>query len=259
MSQNAVGGRVWPASGDWSGWADLWEGRMQAFFPRRQQSIAAVGDILTELLPAGPWRLLDLGAGTGSLARVLLQRFPEATVAAVDLDPVLLAIGRGALGDGGGRLSWRQLDLRAPGWAAALADDDARPFDAVVSLATLHHFASGEVAAIYRDLAGLIRPDGLVLNADGLADGSPHAPLARHFRDVRRSSAPPQDFWWEAIRADPAFAGAVAERDALRERMRGASRKLSAQAHARMLKQAGFADALVAWRVFDETVVVARR
>ena len=251
--------RVWPKSGDWTGWAATWDARMQAFFPRRQECIAAMLEVLVELLPAGPWRLLDLGAGTGSLTRALLDRFPEATIVALDLDPVLMAIGRGTLGDGGGRVTWSQTDLRAPDWTEQVSTGPDLAFDAVVSLATLHHFRARERASIYGDLAKITRPGGLVLNAEGLAAGSPGSRLARQFDEARRRGSPPADGWWEAIGADPAFATAVAERERLRDRMRGAGQHSSAEAHCRALRRAGFAEATVAWRYLDEALVVGLR
>jgi SAM-dependent methyltransferase len=252
-----AGALAWPASTDWPGWAGRWEDRMQAFFARRQECIAAILALLAELLPAGPARILDLGAGTGSLSAPILARFTESRVVALDLDPVLLTIGRGALGNRGGRLTWRQLDLRAESWPDALAAD--APFDAVVSLATLHHFNSRDLQAIYRQLAGLLRPDGVLINAEGLAAGRPAAPLAKRFDEIRRRGAPPADGWWEAVEANPALAEAVAERATLRERMRGAAPKLSAEAHLRALRRAGFQDAALGWRAFDEAAVVGLR
>lgn len=267
----------WPASGDWAGWAATWEARMRAFYPRRADGLAVILDLLPELLPPGPWRLLDLGAGTGTLSRALLDRYPDARVTALDLDPVLLAIGRGALGDGGGRLRWVQADLRDPAWIHRLAGHAAPPeqpskvaagqanaapeppFDAALTLATLHHFASREIATIYAQLAGLIRPSGLLVNAEDLADGRPGTRLMRCFEELRRRDTPPADGWWEAVQADPALAQAVAERERLRVRLRGAARRLSAAAHRRALRRAGFAEAAVAWRHLDEAVLIALR
>ena len=251
--------KAWPASGDWSGWAAAWEARMRAFFPKRQESIAAMLEVMAELLPDGPRRLLDLGAGTGSLTRVLLDRFPEATVVALDLDPVLMTIGRKTLGDGGGRLTWSQADLREPDWAEQLERGAGSSFDAVATLATLHHFNARELASIYRGLARLVRPGGLVLNAEGLAAGSPRSRLAQTFDEARRRGSPPPDGWWEAIGADPAFSSAVEERERLRDRMRGTPRHSSAEAHRRALRRAGFAEAAVAWRHLDEALVVGLR
>jgi SAM-dependent methyltransferase len=230
---------------------------MQAFFARRQECIQAMLELLAELLPPGPARILDLGAGTGSLAGPMLARFPQASVVALDLDPVLMAIGRGALGDAGERLAWRQVDLRAEGWPSELAAD--QPFDAVVSIATLHHFSSRELGGIYRALAEIIRPGGIVINAEGLATGRADSPLAQRFHEVRRRGMVPADGWWEAISENPALAEAVAERETLRGRMHGAGPRLSAEAHLRALRRAGFQDAALGWRSFDEAAVVGLR
>jgi predicted RNA methylase len=59
-------------------------------------------------------RVLDLGAGTGSLAAVVLDRLPEARCVAVELDPVMSEIGRRTIGDAGGRLRWIDADLATP-------------------------------------------------------------------------------------------------------------------------------------------------
>ena len=248
---------IWPASEDWAGWADTWEARMQAFFARRQECIQAILELLAELLPDGPARILDLGAGTGSLAGPMLAQFPRANVVALDLDPVLMAIGRGALGDAGGRLAWRQVDLRAEGWPGKLAAD--QPFDAVVSIATLHHFSSRELGGIYGALAAMIRPGGILINAEGLAAGRADSPLVQRFHEVRRRGMVPADGWWEAIAANPALAEAVAERETLRGQMHGAGPRLSAEAHLRALRRAGFQDAALGWRSFDEAAVVGLR
>ena len=77
MTASPAAARAWPASGDWAGWAAAWEARMQAFFPKRQECIAAMFEVMAELLPAGPWRLLDLGAGTGSLSRACSNGSPR--------------------------------------------------------------------------------------------------------------------------------------------------------------------------------------
>jgi SAM-dependent methyltransferase len=274
----------WPTSGDWAAWAATWEARMQAFFPHRQECIQAILTVLAELLPPGRWFLLDLGTGTGTLSKALLDRFPTSRVTALDLDPVLMTIGRGALGDEAGvrvshdadhphppqtdsadgaacithrHLTWVQADLRSPDWVTRLGASPS--FDAVVSLATLHHFSPREVGAIYQQLAQVIRPGGLLLNAEGLAAGPPSSQLARRFDEARRRSSPPADGWWEAVAADPAFTEAVAERETLRDRMRGAGRNSSAEAHCRALRRAGFAEAAVAWRYLDEALVVGLR
>ncbi len=241
---------------DWASWAEGWETRMAAHFPRRRE-LLEVSLNLVALLAPEPARVLDLGSGPGSLARLALGRFPAARVMALDFDPVALAIGQGALGDGDGRLRWVRANLATDGWEAALAHDG--PFDAVVSVAALHHFPAARVRAIYRALAELIRPGGLFLNAEAMAVGRSGAQLTRALREARTRHAAAPESWEPAVAEDAVLGPLYLERKALLERFPARIRYVSAEAHTRALRGAGFAEAGVAWRHFDETIVAALR
>jgi hypothetical protein len=54
---------------------------------------------------------------------------------AVDIDPVMLAIGRGALGTVAGRLRWIEADLASPDWVDGLGETE---LDAVLTTMALH-------------------------------------------------------------------------------------------------------------------------
>src|SRR5262249_37083371 len=124
-------------------------------------------DVLAELLPES-FVALDLGCGPGSMSQRLLARFPNAQAIAVDLDPVLLAVGRGALGSVDGRLRWVAADLTSPDWLDALG---TAHLDTVVSSTALHWIEPGPLVRLYGDLASLLEPGGLFLNGDHLAFG----------------------------------------------------------------------------------------
>jgi release factor glutamine methyltransferase len=78
-----------------------------------------------------PWRLLDLGVGSGCLLLTLLREYPDATGVGLDLSEAALGIARGnaqALGVAE-RVRLVRGDWRSPGWEGELAG----PFDLVVS------------------------------------------------------------------------------------------------------------------------------
>jgi hypothetical protein len=73
-------------------------------------------EALAVLLPAS-FVALDPTCGPGSISQWLLTCFPGARAIAVDIDPVILAVGQGAIGTIDGRLRWIQADLASPaGW-----------------------------------------------------------------------------------------------------------------------------------------------
>ena len=100
-------------------------------------------------------RLLDLGAGTGTGAIGLAQRFGDAEVIALDVSPVSVAkIGAKADAAGlGARVRPVEADLDA-GWP------DLGTLDLTWASASLHHMA--DPARVLRDALAATRPGGLI-------------------------------------------------------------------------------------------------
>ena len=114
---------------DWGSWLARWDAQQTGYLPDREDRFAAMATVLKQLLPPD-FVVLDLCCGPGSLSQRLLAHFPQARAVAVDLDPVLLALGAGALGTLDGRLRWVDADLCDPTWVAQVGEQQ---FDAVVS------------------------------------------------------------------------------------------------------------------------------
>jgi trans-aconitate methyltransferase len=139
---------------DWAGWLQRWDEQQEGYVPEREARFTAMFDALAELLPAS-FVAVDLGCGPVPLSQRLLARFPGAQAMAVDLDPVLLAIGRGALGTADGRLRWVAADLASPDWLAELG---TRQVDAVLSTTALHWIEPEPLLRLYADLASCSGP-----------------------------------------------------------------------------------------------------
>lgn len=156
-----------------SDWLDSWDRQQEGYVPARDDRAAMMFEVIERLRGRTP-RVLDLACGPGSLTRMLLARMPEADVVAVDLDPVLLALGQWALGDGDGHITWVDADLRQPGWARHLSG----PFDAVMSTTALHWLAPGQLTEVFRSAFELLVPGGAFVNGDHI-DYPHHEPTFR--------------------------------------------------------------------------------
>ncbi|MDX6340526.1 MAG: hypothetical protein QOH87_664 [Trebonia sp.] len=108
---------------------------------------------------SGWGRLLDLGAGTGTGALGLAERFPQAEVIAVDVEPGSLARLRDkALGLGlAGRVRALETDLDA-GWP------DLGPLDLTWASMSLHHLA--DPGRVLGDVLAATRQGGLIAVAE---------------------------------------------------------------------------------------------
>jgi SAM-dependent methyltransferase len=268
---NAGGGLTRAAA---TAWIDRWDAQQQDYVPDREERFTALIDAVQESAGRPDPLVLDLGCGPGSLAVRLLRQIPAATVVAIDADPLLLALGRAAWAGGwpvagtdgraAGSLRFADQDLRVPGWSGALGLD--RPADAAVSTTALHWLPPDALAAMYAEVATVLRAGGLLLNGDHLAEDEVAAPTlvrlgrALNEREERRRAphgrAETWAGWWDAVHADPALADLVAERRrrTLDSEHHGSpSGRLSM--HVEALRAAGFAEVGTIWQRGDNRLL----
>lgn len=154
-------------------WIERWDAQQEVYMPDREDRFTVLIDAVEEGAGRPDPLVIDLGCGPGSLSVRLLRRLPEAKVVAVDADPLLLGLGRAGAGESAPRFV--EADLGQPGWSEALGLD--RQVDAAVSTTALHWLAPERLAAMYAELATIIRPGGLLLNGDHLAEDEETAPV----------------------------------------------------------------------------------
>lgn len=251
------------AAVDWAGWLARWDAQQTSYAPRREERFDVMIDLVAQVRGAAPV-VLDLACGPGSIAQRVLARLPAARVVAVDVDPVLLALGRGALGDLGGRLTWVEADLRDPGWARALPE---QRYDAVLTTTALHWLPPADLMRVYADVAGLLPPGGLLLNGDHL--GFPPSQPAirasvRALKQARLERAPAsgaEDWaaWWAALAREPGLAGEFARRARLDHEASHGPHAPLAVLHEAALVSAGFVEVAVVWSDLDDRVLFAVR
>jgi trans-aconitate methyltransferase len=246
-------------------WIERWDTQQTGYVPHREERFTALIDAVAAAAGRDDPLVLDLGCGPGSLAVRLLDRLPDATVVGVDADPVLLALGRAATGGRPG-LRFADLDLREPGWTAAL--DLGRPADAAVSTTALHWLGEDELAALYAELATVLRPGGVLVNGDHLADDAPtlarlgdalldaerqrqYPGRAKDAKDAKDASEQPENWtdWWSAVLADPNLAGPVAQRaDRQRLPAHHTAESEVLRMHVAGLQAAGFSEIGTIWQ-----------
>lgn len=248
----------------WGKWLQRWDAQQEVYIEHREHRFEVMISFLEALLPPD-LVALDLAAGPGSASTRLLRRLPGARSVAVDADPVLLRLGEGAQGDHGGRLRWARADLRDPGWVDAVGPE---AFDAVISTTALHWLNPPDLARLYRQLAAMLRPGGVLLNGDllPLPGHLPRIQAALETVDEQRQTAAlargsdAWQQWWDTLRDEPALCEAFAERDRLWATGTGTGQLAAGLAfHEAALLEAGFAEVGVVWQDLGERVLMALR
>ena len=251
-------------------WIARWDRQQEVYLSDREERFTA----LIDAVEAGTGRpdplVLDLGCGPGSLSARLLARVPAANVIAVDADPVTLSLGRAAYGDVPG-LRFLEIDLRSSGWETELGLEPGRQVDAVVSTTALHWLSAAELRGLYQVLAGLLRPGGLFLDGDHLRLDETQNPLLarldraieeaedrRRFPDGHAGRAEDWRQWWQAVAAEPALAGAAAEREQGTVHHHGPEGTQFAL-HTAALRAAGFAEVGTLWQRGSNRLLAAIR
>jgi SAM-dependent methyltransferase len=244
---------------DWAGWVERWDRQQAGYLPDREEQFGLMFDIV-ERVAGKPRRLLDLACGPGSIARRAAARFDGAEVLAVDVDPFLLEIGRRTVD----RVTFLEGDLRRPGWDDVLGDE---PLDAVCSATAVHYLDTAAIEALATTLAARLRPGGVFVNVDTLRLGPDDVPrldelavsLRQHIWDGSHAAGVESwQAWWDSARAEPAFAGLLAERD--RRQVGGnPGPAITLPGMVAALRAAGFAEVGVLAQTADKHTLAAIR
>ena len=244
-------------------WMQRWDRQQEGYVAAREARFAVMVDLVREVTGERPL-IVDLACGPGSLKDRMLMGIPGATVIAIDLDPLLLEVGKAALGDGNGRITWVDADLSDPRWRETLG---GRRADAAVSTTALHWLEPDALLVLYRGLAEVIREGGVFLNGDQME----HPPTERRIGDAvraireRRTEAafarPGMDDYWrqyDELRALPALRALADERDRRFTAPRPAWRA-GYELHRAGLLNAGFSEVGTARQDLDSRVLMAVR
>jgi SAM-dependent methyltransferase len=254
-------------------WFERWEAQQDGIIGVREERFRVMLDVLGATFDADEaFTMVDLASGPAGISVRVLGQFPKARSVAVELDPVLLAIGRAAHGDHDGRLAWVEHDLRDPAWAdEVVAAAGQSSVDVVLTATALHWIPTGALADVYRACSAMLRTGGLLVNCDNM-DYLSEATVVRRVADrvraaerdavsARSAAGAFEDWeqWWDAVAASPSLAEQNRERG---ERFAWRDRdeyRPGFAVHTALLREAGFDEVETVWQQFQNRVVVAVR
>ncbi len=189
----------------------------------RELAVAMVG------LDTRPVAVVELAAGAGTFLAEFLDAFPDARGQWSDSSGEMERHARATLSRFGGRVAFRLADMREPGVGRESAD-------VVVCARATHGLGAEELGPFYREVAGILRPGGWLVNLDHMAVSEPwgarYDQVTPRFYDSSESSAP------------------------ARAKNRGSH---TVEAHLDALAAAGLTEADTPWRLLATVLLLARR
>lgn len=172
-------------------------------------------------------RVLDLGAGTGRLTRLVLDRYPSCSVVAADYSQAMRSVASEALEQYGDRVELFDLDMFSSSWPSDFVN-----FDVVVSGFAIHHGRNtDDYRALYARISDALRSGGLFINLDHV-DGEDRTQTitnAGRWRDFLDESG--------VFESDKFILGSYAE-----------DTPIAMSEHIRLLEELGFGEVENLWR-----------
>jgi len=165
--------------------------------PQRRWLIPGFRDFYSAALSAADWpgtepAILDIGAGTGLLSALLLQKFPQATLTLVDISEKMLDVARERFA-GRGAVVFRAGDYSR--------EELGGPYDLVCSALSIHHLGTPEKQDLYRRIFSVLNTGGLFVNAEQVEGETPdqHRRSMAYWDDFVRSGPLPEEAWKDAV------------------------------------------------------------
>jgi tRNA (cmo5U34)-methyltransferase len=128
-----------------------YDARIRTFIPHYEEML----DVAAATIPAHTRTIVDLGIGTGALARRCSTKAPRAKIVGIDTDSEIL------------KMAQRRLGSRAEFLCGSFMRAALPRCDAVVASLALHHVSSmAAKARLYTRIHAALRPRGLFITVD---------------------------------------------------------------------------------------------
>jgi tRNA (cmo5U34)-methyltransferase len=212
--------------------ADTYDAHILRFVPYYREQ----NEMMMELVPferTAAIRALDLGAGPGVLAEMLLRGFPRAQVMVFDLSEKMIAAAQAKLQRFEGRTAFQLGNIAA--------DDFGDGYDLVLSGLAIHHLDHPEKRDLYRRIYEALAPGGLFVNRDIVCGATDQ--LTRMYESL----------WRLYVRSNGE------DDDALMERYRLEDIPASVEEQLEWLRAVGFCDVGCHWQRLNFAIFGGRK
>ncbi|REE56265.1 tRNA (cmo5U34)-methyltransferase [Paenibacillus taihuensis] len=179
-------------------------------------------------------KILDLGAGTGLFASLLVQRYPDAKLTLIDLADHMLDVARTRFGGN------PNVEYVCADYTNYVAPDT---YDIVISGLSIHHLPDADKAQLYKNSYVNLREGGVFINADQVLGHTPF--IDERYKSDWRGKV-------EASGLSEAEIAAAYERTKL-DRMADLASQLI------WLAEAGFRDVDCVYKYFNFVVMFGRK
>jgi ubiquinone/menaquinone biosynthesis C-methylase UbiE len=152
--------------------AQAYDAAIRRWIPGYEAMVGTIIEMVGEL--EGDPVVVDLGTGTGALARAILDGVSRARAVMIDIDPNMLALAGQRVAKHGARAELRRASF----------DDELPPCDAVVASLALHHVPElADKQKLYARIYRALRPRGVFLMGDATVheNGPAHRRIYRQW------------------------------------------------------------------------------
>lgn len=179
--------------------------------------------------------ILDIGAGTGLISALVLEKFPGATLTLLDISENMLEVARRRFA-GRDNIRYIVADYSRSGLGG--------PYDIVISALSIHHLTREDKRCLFRKIFSALKPGGMFINAD---QADAETPL---FRGMYLS------YWNDFVMAGPF---SEKERTEILRRRDTLDRNEPLSLQVTWLRESGFSDVDVVYKNRTFIVTAARK